>query len=124
MIVRWQALPLWLTALILVATNFARAEDPKPLTTAASVRALSPEQAAKEYPVQLTGTLLLVTRQRDALVLRDESDGIYVELNHVIGNARRPGDRRTRHRESDRERPDRSPYRSGACRVDPDLLRR
>ena len=42
--------------------------------------------------MQLRGTLLLVTRQRDALVLRDETEGIYVELNHVVGNTRRPGD--------------------------------
>ncbi len=54
---------------------------------------LSPEEAAKERPVQLSGTLLLVTRQRDALVLRDETEGIYVELNYVVGNTRRPGDR-------------------------------
>ncbi len=41
----------------------------------------------------LRGTLLLVTRQRDAFVLRDETEGIYVELNFVVGNTRRPGDR-------------------------------
>ncbi|MBI5691426.1 MAG: sensor histidine kinase, partial [Verrucomicrobia bacterium] len=35
----------------------------------------------------------LVTRQRDALVLRDETDGIYVELGQAVGDARRPGDR-------------------------------
>jgi len=54
---------------------------------------LSPEAAAQKRPVRLTGTLLLVTRQRDALVLRDETDGIYVELNYAVGGTRRPGDR-------------------------------
>ncbi len=77
-----------------MAPILAQAESmPPPLKTAAAVRILSPEEAAKERPVQLSGTLLLVTRQRDALVLRDETEGIYVELNHVIGNSRRPGDR-------------------------------
>jgi signal transduction histidine kinase len=93
-IARWQALPLWLSVLAVNATVSAQAEPAlPPLTTAAAVRMLSPEEAAKERPVQLSGTLLLVTRQRDALVLRDETEGIYVELNYVVGNTRRPGDR-------------------------------
>ncbi|MEY2880216.1 MAG: hypothetical protein RLZZ15_2596 [Verrucomicrobiota bacterium] len=54
---------------------------------------LSPKEAAQERPVLLSGTLLLVTRPRDAFVLRDATDGIYVELGFVIGNNRRPGDR-------------------------------
>ncbi len=70
----------------------ARAAEAPPLTTAAAVRMLPPDAAAAERPVRLRGTLLLVTRQRDALVLRDETDGIYIELNHTVGNARRPGD--------------------------------
>ena len=81
--------------LVICAAISVRAESPPtpPLTTAAAVRMLSPAEAAKGYPVKLSGTLLLVTRQRDALVLRDEGEGIYVELNYVIGNSRRPGDR-------------------------------
>jgi signal transduction histidine kinase len=80
--------------LLFGAADSARAENTTPLlTTAAAVRALSPAEAAKERPVQLSGILLLVTRQRDALVLRDDTDGIYVELNYAIGDARRPGDR-------------------------------
>jgi signal transduction histidine kinase len=93
-IARRQALPLWLSVLAVMATLAARAEEaPSPLTTAAAVRMLPPAEAAKERPVQLSGTLLLVTRQREALVLRDGTDGIYVELNRGIGNNRRPGDR-------------------------------
>jgi signal transduction histidine kinase/uncharacterized protein YdeI (BOF family) len=94
-VIAWrQALPLWLAALAALVTMAAGAEvGPPALTTAAAVRALSPEEAGKQRPVQLRGTLLLVTRQRDALVLRDETDGIYVELNHTVGNTRRPGDR-------------------------------
>ncbi len=93
-IARWQAIPLWLPLLFAIVANSVWAESaPGPLTTAAAVRMLSSEEAAKERPVRLTGVLLLVTRQRDALVLRDETDGIYVELNHVIGDTRRPGDR-------------------------------
>lgn len=93
-IARWQALPLWLTVLFALAANLARADSAPPtLTTAAAVRLLSPEEAAKELPVLLRGTLLLVTRQREALVLRDETEGIYVELERGLGGGRRPGDR-------------------------------
>jgi len=90
----WQALPRWLWLLVAMAAFSARAENaPVLLKTAAAVRMLSSDEAAKEPPVILRGTLLLVTRHRDALVLRDETDGIYVELNYVVGSARRPGDR-------------------------------
>lgn len=90
----WQALPLWLTVLCALGAISARADSAPPtLTTAAAVRLLSPEEAAKARPVRLRGTLLLVTRQPEALVLRDETEGVYVELDHAIGNARRPGDR-------------------------------
>lgn len=85
---------LWLPLAFLTVALFAQTENaPPPLTTAAAVRMLSPADAAQGRPVQLSGTLLLVTRQRDALVLRDESDGIYIELSNAVGNARRPGDR-------------------------------
>jgi len=93
-IARWQVSPLWLPLLVMMAAVSARAENsPPPLTTAAAVRMLAPEEAAKGRPVLLSGTLLLVTRQQDALVLRDETEGIYVELNYVMGNSRRAGDR-------------------------------
>lgn len=85
---------LWLPVLLLAPASAARAANaPAPLTSAAAVRSLPPEEAAQERPVQLRGTLLLVTRQRDALVLRDETEGIYVELDQVLGSGRRPGDR-------------------------------
>jgi signal transduction histidine kinase len=93
-IARWQALPLWRWLLVVMASIPAQAaESAPPLRTAAAVRMLSPEDAAQRRPVLLTGTLLLVSRQRDSLVLRDETDGIYVELSHALGNNRRPGDR-------------------------------
>lgn len=77
-----------------LAAGLARAESgPPPLTTAAAVRALSPGEAAEKRPVQLRGTLLLVTLSRDALVLRDETDGVYVELGGALGSVRRPGER-------------------------------
>lgn len=84
---------LWLQFLSLTAWLVAQPEMAPPLTTAAAVRALPPDEAAKERPVQLSGTLLLVTRHRDALVLQDDTDGIYVELGNAIGDTRRPGDR-------------------------------
>ena len=90
----WQAKYLWIPVLFLLAASAARPENaPLPLTTAAAVRMLPPEEAAKERPVQLSGTLLLVASHRNALVLRDETEGIYVELGHAVGNSRRPGDR-------------------------------
>lgn len=93
-IARWQASPFWLVVLVLMSATGGGAESGSvPLTTAAAVRRLPPEEAAQGRPVQLSGTLLLVTRQRDALVLRDETDGIYIELNFAVGNSRRPGDR-------------------------------
>lgn len=93
-IARWQDFSLWFAAWVMLSAVLARAEEaPLPLTTAAAVRRLAPEEAAKARPVQLSGTLLLVTRQRDSLVLRDATDGIYVEVNHLIGDTRRPGDR-------------------------------
>lgn len=93
-IARRQDFPLWLTVLVTMAALSARAETgPPPLTTAADVRMLSPKEAAEGRPVRLSGTLLLVTLSRDALVLRDETDGIYVELNGALGSNRRPGER-------------------------------
>jgi signal transduction histidine kinase len=91
--VRRHAFFLWLGLLTIACIRPLPAQDAVPLSTAAAVRRLPPDEAARGRPVSLRGTLLLVTRQRDALVLRDETDGIYIELAHTIGDARRPGNR-------------------------------
>lgn len=91
---RWQVPFLWFPLLAALGAPGGWAQErPPPLTSAAAVRGLSAAEAARELPVTLRGTLLLVTRQRDALVLRDETDGIYVDLQHAVGESRRPGDR-------------------------------
>jgi len=65
---------------------------PAPLTTAAAVRMLSPTEASKGLPVRLKGNLLLVTVPGNAIVLLDETEGIYVEFDHIVRGDLRPGD--------------------------------
>lgn len=62
------------------------------LDNAAAVRALSPEAAAKQRPVRLRGNLLLVTVLRNALVLLDHTEGIYVELRGSVDDRFQLGD--------------------------------
>jgi signal transduction histidine kinase len=81
----------WLPLLLLTAVAAREENAPPPLTTAAAVRRLAPEEAAKAHPVELKGTLLLVSSYRNALVLRDETEGIYVELDYALGSSRLPG---------------------------------
>ena len=57
-IARWQDLPLWFPVLVMLSAVCAWAENGPPLTTAAAVRGLRPEEAATARPVQLSGTLL------------------------------------------------------------------
>ncbi len=61
------------------------AEEPV-LTTAAAVRRLSPDEAAKQRPAILRGTLLLVTAPRNAVVLLVGEEGIYVELQQQVAD--------------------------------------
>jgi len=62
------------------------------LDTAAAVRALAPEAAAQHRPVRLRGNLLLVTAPRNAFVLLDRTEGIYVELPEVVEASLQLGD--------------------------------
>lgn len=71
------------------------ADDPAgaPLTSAAAVRRLQPEEAGRGHPVRLVGHIAIVSRLRDALVLLDETEGIYVELPQPAAGNLKPGDR-------------------------------
>lgn len=44
-------------------------------------------------PVRLTGNLAIITAPRDALVLLDETDGVYVEIEQAVKKNLRLGDR-------------------------------
>jgi len=66
---------------------------PAPLTTAAAVRKLLPEEARLGFPVRLTGNLAIITAPRDALVLLDETDGVYVKVEQPVKKNLRLGDR-------------------------------
>lgn len=46
-----------------------------PLTASAAVRALTPTEAGEGRPVHLRGHLLLVTANRNAIVLLDHTEG-------------------------------------------------
>jgi len=84
--------PFLALALALAAMPAAGAESPAELDNAAAVRALAPEVATQRRPVHLRGNLLLVTAPRNALVLLDRTEGIYVELGEVVENRLRLGD--------------------------------
>lgn len=84
---------LVLAAVCGVRLLHAATAPPTPLTTAAAVRQLSPEEARQGQPVRLTGNLAITTVQREALVLLDETDGVYVEVDPPVKKSLRPGDR-------------------------------
>lgn len=75
------------------AMHAADEAAPTPLTTAAAVRRLPPEEARRGRPVRLTGNLAIITAPRDALVLLDETDGIYVQVEQPVKKNLRLGDR-------------------------------
>lgn len=52
----------------------------EPLQTAAAVRSLTAQAAAEGRPVKLRGFLLLATAPRNAVVLLNQGEGIYVSL--------------------------------------------
>lgn len=70
----------------------AVASDAVELTSAAAVRALPPEEAARGLPVRLRGNLLLETQVINALVLYDGEEGIYVVSNQPAETDWQPGD--------------------------------
>lgn len=53
----------------------------RPLTTAAAVRDLSPDQAAQALPVNVTGVVTYVDGERQQLFLQDTTGGIYVKYS-------------------------------------------
>lgn len=81
-----------ITLLCFGAHLAAGAESRPALSSAAEVRSLSIEAAAEARPVRLRGNLLLVTNPRNALVLLDHGEGIYVQLDRAIGRHYRLGD--------------------------------
>jgi len=84
-----------LLSLLMLACLVIRAgaeESSALLDTAAAVRALAPEAAAQHRPVRLRGNLLLVTAPRNAFVLLDRTEGIYVELPEVVEASLQLGD--------------------------------
>ena len=90
-------LPGSLLHLILLSTCLdgalgAGAVAPIETTSAADVRRLPPEAAAEHHPVRLRGNLLLVTTPRNAVVIFDGTEGIYVELDRPAGDGYRLGD--------------------------------
>ncbi|MBL9207718.1 MAG: hypothetical protein JNN01_21730, partial [Opitutaceae bacterium] len=82
--------------LALLACAFAgpvrSAETRAVLGSAAEVRSLATEAAAEARPVRLQGQLLLVTISRNALVLLDRGEGIYVQLDRPVDRQLRQGD--------------------------------
>jgi signal transduction histidine kinase len=62
--------------LLMVATQLAAAEPV--LDTVAKVRALAPEEAARELPVCIEATVICFARQSDTLFVRDDTACTYV----------------------------------------------
>jgi signal transduction histidine kinase/CheY-like chemotaxis protein len=80
----WQATTLfWLSIVfLLAATRHAAAEgapEQTVLTNARAVRVLSPEQAAKRYPVKLTGVITHANPHIGDFFIHDETSPIYVQ---------------------------------------------
>ena len=69
----------------------AAAESTVVLTNAAQIRALSPAQAAQRLPVRLKG-IVTTTASWNALVIMDQTAGIYVTANHLMSNVYQRGD--------------------------------
>ncbi len=82
---------LWLWPVYCAAQVDDALSNP-PLTASAAVRALTPKEAGAGRPVHLRGHLLLVTTNRNAIVLLDRTEGIYVELGQWIPAHSKIGD--------------------------------
>ena len=72
-------------------TGQAAGKSSEILTNAAQIRALSPTQAAKGLPVRLKG-IVTTTASWNALVIMDETAGIYVTANHFMSTVYHRGD--------------------------------
>ncbi len=90
--IRWPGvrlvLPSALAGLALGAGAARSAEALPELRTASEVRELSPEQAARHYPVRLTGILTFVDEARFYRFIQDESAGVYFLLLEGAGRER------------------------------------
>ena len=69
--------------LLLCLVPLACAEPPALLTTAREIRALTPEEAAREIPVKLRGVVLVHDPIRRATFIHDGTDGIYVRVQEL-----------------------------------------
>ncbi len=73
--------PLAIAFLSLCALAASASEALPLLTTARQVRALSPEESLRRYPVRLQGVITYYEPSRWLAFLQDETCGIYVELD-------------------------------------------
>ncbi len=77
---RWRA-AAWLVCLLGVAAPVRAADDALPvLTNAAAVRKLPPEEAARHYPVRITGLVTFFDQTQFLRFIQDDSAGIYFYL--------------------------------------------
>jgi signal transduction histidine kinase len=77
----------------LVAGWATAAEAAEALANASAVRRLSPAEAAESRPVQISGVVVVLAEATPAVVLIDETDGVYVRTQRVLGTRLRVGDR-------------------------------
>lgn len=66
-----------------------------PLSTASAVRHLAAAEAAQGRRVEITGVILLFAENTPALVLLDETDGLFVQTQRISNARLRRGDRIT-----------------------------
>jgi signal transduction histidine kinase len=87
----------WLVLLFLVPAPLAAAEAPEtgPLLTAAAVRRLPSALAAEGRAAEITGVVVILPENTPAVVLLDETDGLFVQTQRVSPTRIRKGDRVT-----------------------------
>jgi signal transduction histidine kinase len=84
---------VWLATTVLATALGAPAPDLAPsLTTAAAVRSLSVAEAREARTVRLEGSMVHVTVPRDALVLVDATEAVYVFIREGVPPDFQPGD--------------------------------
>lgn len=77
-------LPSLILLFSISASGSDKAPDERPLlTTVRAVRSLSPDEAARPYPVRLRGTVTFCDNDWQALYVEDGSGGINVEMNKM-----------------------------------------
>ncbi len=86
---------LWIFILAATLTPCIKSAEPDPpplLTSAAEVRSLNPAEAAQARPVRVRGTMLFTGAFRDALILHDAGEGLYVRTPTRLLEGLQPGD--------------------------------